>query len=80
MCDVFGGRDAGVACRYALGDLLEMAGYGLVERAASNARISGMQTDPTKVLQTLPQSQGLISHVQFQQCLYLREVREAGMT
>jgi hypothetical protein len=37
------------ACRYALGDLLEMAGYGRVDRAASNVRVSGMHTDAQKV-------------------------------
>lgn len=34
---------------YALGDLLEMAGYGLTQRAASNVRISGLCADPFKV-------------------------------
>ncbi|CAL8464844.1 g4379 [Coccomyxa elongata] len=35
---------------YALGDLLEMAGYGLVDRAASNTKVSGLHTDPHKIL------------------------------
>ena len=36
--------------RYALGDLMEMAGYGLLERTATNVRVSGIQSDPSKVL------------------------------
>ena len=38
-----------VVCSYALGDLLEMAGYGLTQRAASSVRISGLCSDPYKV-------------------------------
>ena len=36
--------------RYALGDLMEMAGYGLLERSATNLRVSGIQSHPDKVL------------------------------
>jgi hypothetical protein len=39
--------------RYGLGDLLEMAGYGLVDRVTSNVRVSGMHTDPHLVRQSL---------------------------
>lgn len=38
-----------VVCSYALGDLLEMAGYGLTQRAASSVQISGLCSDPYKV-------------------------------
>ena len=38
-----------IGCRYALGDLFEMSGYGLTQRSASNVRISGLCTDPYKV-------------------------------
>ena len=36
-------------CSYALGDLLEMAGYGLTQRAASSVQISGLCCDPYRV-------------------------------
>ena len=36
-------------CSYALGDLLEMAGYGLTQRAASSVQISGLCSDPYRV-------------------------------
>ena len=39
--------------RYALGDLLEMSGYGLTQRSVSNVRISGLCADPYKVRRTL---------------------------
>ena len=38
-----------VVCSYALGDLLEMAGYGLSQRGASSVQISGLCSDPYKV-------------------------------
>ena len=38
-----------VVCSYALGDLLEMAGYGLTQRAASSVQISGLCSDPYRV-------------------------------
>lgn len=38
-----------MVCRYLLGDLLEMSGYGLTQRSASNVRVSGLCADPYKV-------------------------------
>jgi hypothetical protein len=36
-------------CRYALGDLMELAGFSLLESSAADTRITGIQTKPYMV-------------------------------